>query len=117
MGKAARDGSVQVWCIRRHVGFLVDALLSGCAPATLDDRYDQDKRDFREPHVKKGRHRRFEEARALKRIQTDYGIAPCEECGAGSEDKCASWCLARVLDEEEDTSEEDEIFEIEKAAG
>ena len=67
--------------------------------------------------MKKGRHRRFEEARALKRIQTDYGIAPCEECGAGSEDKCASWRLARVLDEEEDTTEEDAVFEIEKAAG
>jgi hypothetical protein len=107
----------QTTCIRRHVGFLAYATVSSRAPATLDPRYDQDKRDFREPHVKKGRHRRFEEARALKRIQTDYGIAPCEECGAGSEDKCASWCLARVLDEEEDTSEEDAVFETEKAAG
>jgi hypothetical protein len=50
--------------------------------------------------VKKGRHRRFEEARALKRISLDNGVEPCVECGASAEEKCASWCLARVLDDE-----------------
>jgi len=43
--------------------------------------------------VKKGRHRRFEEARSLKRsIATDG--ARCPECGAEPEDVHASWCRA-----------------------
>jgi hypothetical protein len=43
--------------------------------------------------VKKGRHRRFEEARSLKRsVATDS--RRCPECGAEPEDKHASWCLA-----------------------
>jgi len=42
--------------------------------------------------VKKGRHRRFEEARSLKR---STAIAQrCPECGAEPEDVHASWCLA-----------------------
>lgn len=43
--------------------------------------------------VKKGRHRRFEEARSLKRA---VGTASrrCPECGAEAEDVHASWCLA-----------------------
>jgi hypothetical protein len=44
-------------------------------------------------YVKKGRHRRFEEARALKRI-TETIVEPCPECGADPEDEHASWCLA-----------------------
>ncbi len=43
--------------------------------------------------MKKGRHRRFEEARNLKRaIGTDNHR--CAECGAEPEDVHASWCLA-----------------------
>jgi hypothetical protein len=44
-------------------------------------------------HVKKGRHRRFEEARALKR-NNEVAAEPCPECGADPEDDHASWCLA-----------------------
>jgi uncharacterized cysteine cluster protein YcgN (CxxCxxCC family) len=44
--------------------------------------------------VKKGRHRRFEEARALKRITLEPSTAPCDEC--------ASWCLARVPEDDLD---------------
>ena len=53
--------------------------------------------------VKKGRHRRFEEARALKRSDTGIDISdilgekppePCEECGAKPGAAHASWCLA-----------------------
>jgi hypothetical protein len=59
--------------------------------------------------VKKGRHRRFEEARALKR-SSDLDLAaifdsadaePCPECGAEPGTDHASWCLA----EEDDDSE------------
>ncbi len=42
--------------------------------------------------MKKGRHRRFEEARSLK-----HSVATaqrCPECGAEPEDVHASWCLA-----------------------
>ncbi len=43
--------------------------------------------------MKKGRHRRFEEARSLKRsVGTDS--QRCAECGAEPEDQHASWCLA-----------------------
>jgi len=53
-----------------------------------------------EPHVKKGRHRRFEEARALKR-SVDLAPEPCPECGADPEDDHASWCLATEEEEED----------------
>ncbi len=43
--------------------------------------------------VKKGRHRRFEEARSLKRSVTTANRS-CPECGAEPDDKHASWCLA-----------------------
>jgi hypothetical protein len=43
--------------------------------------------------VKKGRHRRFEEARSLKRSST-ASDQRCAECGAEPEDVHASWCLA-----------------------
>jgi hypothetical protein len=50
--------------------------------------------------VKKGRHRRFEEARALKRTSDDLDAIlekrddePCPECGAGPGHDHASWCL------------------------
>jgi len=48
--------------------------------------------------VKKGRHRRFEEARALKR-SNEVRVEPCPECGAGPEDEHASWCRAGEEDE------------------
>ena len=43
--------------------------------------------------VKKGRHRRFEEARSLKR-SSSAASGPCPECGAEPEDSHASWCMA-----------------------
>jgi len=43
--------------------------------------------------VKKGRHRRFEEARSLKR-STATAHRRCPECGAEPDDEHASWCLA-----------------------
>lgn len=51
--------------------------------------------------MKKGRHRRFEEARALKRMPTDFDAIlngeadekACEECGAEPGHDHASWCL------------------------
>jgi hypothetical protein len=51
--------------------------------------------------VKKGRHRRFEEARSLKRA-VEGGSRRCAECGAGPEDEHSSWCEA----------EDDELEEI-----
>ncbi len=50
--------------------------------------------------MKKGRHRRFEEARSLKRsVATEVG--PCAECGAEPDDEHASWCEAEVDEFEE----------------
>ncbi len=43
--------------------------------------------------MKKGRHRRFEEARSLKR-SVATAARRCPECGAEPEDEHASWCLA-----------------------
>ena len=43
--------------------------------------------------MKKGRHRRFEEARSLKRSSTE-STGRCAECGAEPDDVHASWCLA-----------------------
>ncbi|MGH9047863.1 MAG: hypothetical protein ACRDVW_11220 [Acidimicrobiales bacterium] len=42
--------------------------------------------------MKKGRHRRFEEARSLKRSSSVE--QRCPECGAEPEDVHASWCRA-----------------------
>lgn len=54
--------------------------------------------------MKKGRHRRFEEARSLKRA-TEASVEHCPECGAGPEDDHASWCLAESDELEEDDGE------------
>jgi hypothetical protein len=54
--------------------------------------------------VKKGRHRRFEEARALKERTSELSVEPCPECGADPESEHASWCLAT---EDEDVEEEE----------
>jgi len=51
--------------------------------------------------VKKGRHRRFEEARNLKRA-LETVAEPCPECGAEPGKDHASWCLAMEDDEWED---------------
>lgn len=48
--------------------------------------------------MKKGRHRRFEEARALKRAPENI-LEPCVECGADAEDDHASWCRASEDDD------------------
>lgn len=61
--------------------------------------------------VKKGRHRRYEEARAVKRASSelqlgDVGfieVEPCPECGAEPSTEHASWCL------HEDDDDVDEI--------
>lgn len=58
--------------------------------------------------MKKGRHRRFEEARALKRLETDGFAEPCAECGAEPGADHASWCLA-MEDLDEDEPEEAEV--------
>ncbi len=59
--------------------------------------------------MKKGRHRRFEEARALKR-STDVDVdaeldardaEPCPECGADPGHDHAGWCLYEVPEHEE----------------
>jgi hypothetical protein len=60
--------------------------------------------------VKKGRHRRFEEARALKRssdldltaIFDPADLEPCPECGAEPGHDHAAWCLFDAEEEEEE---------------
>jgi hypothetical protein len=57
--------------------------------------------------VKKGRHRRFEEARALKRL-TEEDAEPCAECGAEPGADHASWCMAMEdLDDGDDVDDEE----------
>jgi len=53
--------------------------------------------------VRRGRHRRFEEARSLKRA-IEVTVEPCPECGADPEEEHASWCLyeSEELDELEE---------------
>jgi hypothetical protein len=52
--------------------------------------------------VKKGRHRRFEEARALKRDDRPLEVGtrgePCAECGADPGKEHAAWCRATETD-------------------
>ena len=53
--------------------------------------------------MKKGRHRRFEEARALKQVslgeRPSADAEPCPECNAAPGAEHASWCLAGEDDE------------------
>ena len=56
--------------------------------------------------VKKGRHRRFEEARAQKRQTAELDAEPCAECGAAPEADHATWCLAT---EDDDVDEEQDV--------
>ena len=53
--------------------------------------------------MKKGRHRRFEEARLLKR-SSEVVVERCPECGAPADGEHASWCMF----EDEDTAEDEE---------
>lgn len=55
--------------------------------------------------MKKGRHRRFEEARALKR-STEVVVERCPECGARPDDEHASWCLFEEDDGDDGEDEE-----------
>jgi hypothetical protein len=59
--------------------------------------------------VKKGRHRRFEEARSMKRA-IEVIPEPCPECGADPEDEHASWCMYDS-DELEEESESPGVSE------
>jgi hypothetical protein len=64
--------------------------------------------------VKKGRHRRFEEARAAKRATVGSAISaepePCPECGAEPGDEHATWCLHEELEDgDEDDDERDPL--------
>ncbi len=60
--------------------------------------------------VKKGRHRRYEEARAVKRTSTelqldDVGfktVEPCPECGSEPGLEHASWCMHEAVEAEDD---------------
>lgn len=56
--------------------------------------------------MKKGRHRRYEEARSLKRA-VEVTVEPCAECGARPDEPHASWCLAG--EDLEDEPEEDAL--------
>jgi hypothetical protein len=59
--------------------------------------------------MKKGRHRRFEEARALKRsnegeldaLLDARDAEPCAECGAAPGHDHASWCMVEDANREE----------------
>jgi hypothetical protein len=64
--------------------------------------------------VKKGRHRRFEEARDLKRaVKTaETEVEPCAECGAEPGAEHASWCLAMEDDEYDDEGGDEEDEEV-----
>ena len=59
--------------------------------------------------MKKGRHRRFEEARALKQVSLGdrpLSTEPCAECGAAPGADHASWCLA--MEDDGEAAEVDE---------
>ena len=58
--------------------------------------------------MKKGRHRRFEEARALKRT-VEVELEPCPECGADPEDEHASWCRYTEDAEDDEGGSEDAL--------
>lgn len=49
--------------------------------------------------MKKGRHRRFEEARALKRSRESV-VESCPECDAAPGAEHASWCLATEAEDD-----------------
>ena len=57
--------------------------------------------------MKKGRHRRFEEARALKEKTLQAAGEKCAECGADADGEHAAWCRATEDDFVEDGEDED----------
>lgn len=60
--------------------------------------------------MKKGRHRRFEEARALKQVSLGdrpVSTEPCPECSSAPGAEHASWCLWTPEDEEQDAEQEE----------
>lgn len=62
--------------------------------------------------MKKGRHRRFEEARALKQDTRPVDLVelrkePCPECSAEPNAPHASWCLATEEEDEDDGLDHD----------
>ena len=59
--------------------------------------------------MKKGRHRRFEEARSLKR-SVEAVVEPCPECRAKPGTEHASWCLAM----EDEELEGDEVEQLDR---
>lgn len=70
--------------------------------------------------MKKGRHRRFEEARALKQDTRPVDLVelrkePCAECGAQPNAPHASWCLATEEEDEDDGLDHD--FDEDDEAG
>ncbi len=60
--------------------------------------------------MKKGRHRRFEEARSLKRA-VEVVQEPCPECGAEPDEDHAAWCLyeSDELDYEDEPSSSSDV--------
>ena len=60
--------------------------------------------------VKKGRHRRFEEARSLKRA-IETVPEPCPECRARPGEEHASWCEFEQSDEFGDGLEDDPLLD------
>lgn len=66
--------------------------------------------------MKKGRHRRFQEARDLKR-GFETVAEPCAECGAEPGKDHASWCLAMEDEELEEEEEQDQPQQVGRASG
>ena len=57
--------------------------------------------------MKKGRHRRVEEARSLKRAN-EVVAEPCPECGAAPDDEHAGWCLYESAELDDELEEADD---------
>lgn len=55
--------------------------------------------------VKKGRHRRYEEARKAKR-GIPVPLTRCDECGGDAVHGHATWCMAHVSEDELDAARE-----------
>ncbi|MCB0996633.1 MAG: hypothetical protein KDB21_16175 [Acidimicrobiales bacterium] len=66
--------------------------------------------------MKKGRHRRYEEARALKHTSDDLDILfreseePCPECSALPGQDHKSWCEAGALVAEVEDDDDEDLF-------
>ena len=66
--------------------------------------------------MKKGRHRRYEEARSLKRTSDDFDLRfeddeePCLECGALPGQDHKDWCMLGDNDGDGAVDESDDLF-------